>query len=55
MRILNICVFTSTSENGALILYLKKLILKIEKTGKHCKYFCLFNKNSMSKQRLPPF
>ena len=29
MWILNICVFASASENGALILCLKKLILKI--------------------------
>ena len=56
MWILNIYVFFSTSENGVLILYFKKLILRIQKnTGKHCKYFCLLYKNFMSKQRIPPF
>ena len=38
MWILNICIFASTSENGALILYLKK---KIRKFPRHWKYFCL--------------
>ena len=39
MRILNICVFTSASEIGALILYFKKLILRIKKkTGKQQKF-----------------
>ena len=69
MWILNICIFASTSENGALILYFKKIILKIQKKPnkqtnkklKHCKYFSIFCKNVMSKQRLtlfsltPPF
>ena len=55
MWILNICTFASASEIGALILYSTKLILKIQKkTGKHCKSFCLFYKNFMSEQRIPP-
>ena len=29
MSILNICVFASTSKNGALMFYFKKMILKI--------------------------
>ena len=55
MWILNTCVFVSASEIGALILYFTKLILRIQKTGKHCKYFCLLYKNFMSKQTSPPF
>ena len=34
MWILNICVFASASENGALILYFTKLILRIKKKWK---------------------
>ena len=55
MWILNICVFASASETGALILYFSKLILGIQKTGNHCKYFFLLYKNFMSKRRIPPF
>ena len=57
MSILNICVFATASEIGALILYFTKLIFRIEKkkTGNHCKFFCLLYKNFMSKQRISPF
>ena len=56
MWILNICVSASASESGAPILHFAKLILRIKKkTGKHCKYICLFYENFMSKQRIPPF
>ena len=43
--------FASTSENGALTLYLKKKQKFLKKTAKHCKYFCLFYKKFISKQR----
>ena len=49
MWILNIC------EIAELILYFTKLILRIKKTGKYCKYFCFLCKNLMSKQKFPPF
>ena len=34
MLILNICILASTSENGALVLFFKKVILKILKSWK---------------------
>ena len=34
MRILNICVFASESETGALILYFTKLVLELQKNWK---------------------
>ena len=36
-------------------LYFEKIILKINKTPRHCKYFCFFYKNFMPKQRIPTF
>ena len=53
MWILNICVFSSTSETGALILYFSKLILGIQKTEKHCKYFFFFTKISCQSEESP--
>ena len=41
MRILNICVFASTSENEALVLY---LLWKLKKNGKHFNIFVFFIK-----------
>ena len=49
MRILNICVFTYANEIGALILYFRKLILRIKKNWKARKI------SSQSKESLPPF
>ena len=56
MWILKICFFPSASENQALdFIFHKTSFENYKKTGKHCKYFCLFYKNLMSKQRIPPF
>ena len=55
MWILNTCVFASTSENGPLNLSFKKLFWKFKKNCKAFWYFCLFYKNFMSKQSVPPF
>ena len=54
MSILHICVFASASENGALILYFTKLILKIqEKLESFGNIFVFFYKNLMSNQTSP--
>ena len=54
MWILNIYIFTSTSENGALNVS-KNWFWKFEKIGKHFNIFVFCNKNFMSKQKIPPF
>ena len=58
MWILNICIFASASEIGVLVLYFRKLILRIQKkkkTVKHYKYFCLHYKSFMSSKESLPF
>ena len=44
MRILNICIFTTTSENGALILCSKNYFENLKKIGKHFNIFDFFTK-----------
>ena len=51
-----ICTFASTSENEPLILYFKKIILKIyKKLSSIVNIFVFFYKKFMSKQNIPPF
>ena len=53
MWILDICIFTSTSENGVLILHIKKIILKIKKKMQSTVNTFAFFIEFMSKQRNP--
>ena len=56
MHMLDIYVFASASENGALVLYITKLIFRIQKGRKHCKYFFVFFYKNICKldEVIPP-